>query len=66
MSRAALVAPSELLSPDEVVARLRVGRHQVYALIRRGELPAVRVGKLLRIPAAVVLEFVASGGSRRQ
>ena len=58
-------APAELLSPDEVVARLRVGRWQVYALIRRGELPAVRVGKLLRIPAAAVVDFVANGGSRR-
>ncbi len=32
------------------------GEH-VYNLVRRGELPAVRLGKLIRIPVAVVEEF---------
>jgi excisionase family DNA binding protein len=30
---------------------LRVNRNAVYEMISRGEMPSVRVGRLLRIPA---------------
>ena len=39
----------ELLRPEEAAAWLDVGRGSVYELARRGELPAVRLGRLLRI-----------------
>lgn len=35
----------------------------VYRLIRQGDLRAVRVGRLVRIPESAVTEFIASGGS---
>jgi excisionase family DNA binding protein len=53
----------ELLAVDEVCARLAVRRPSIYALIQRGELPAVRVGRLWRIPSVAVEHFVARGGS---
>ena len=37
------------LSPDEVARLLRVDRKSVYAAIREGRLPALRVGRVLRV-----------------
>lgn len=42
------------LTTDEAGMVLRVGKSAVYAMIRRGELPARRFGKVLRIPASAV------------
>jgi excisionase family DNA binding protein len=43
------VLPELLLSPAQVAAQLSVNRETVYRLIARGELPAARVGALLRV-----------------
>lgn len=40
---------SELATPDEVAQDLRVDRRTVLAAVRRGEIPAVKVGKQVRI-----------------
>jgi excisionase family DNA binding protein len=37
-----------LLTVDDLRQTLRIGRTQVYELIRRGELPTVRVGARIR------------------
>ena len=39
-----------LLTADDVAAVLRVPRSLVYALARRGELPAIRIGR--RVPSS--------------
>jgi excisionase family DNA binding protein len=41
-----------LLRIPEAAARLGVGRSTVYELIQAGQLPAVRIGKAVRIPAS--------------
>lgn len=41
--------PEPLLTADEVADMLRVSTMTVYRLIRRGELPAVRVGRSYRV-----------------
>lgn len=41
--------PDHLLTADEVAEMLRVSTMTVYRLIRRGELPAVRVGRSYRV-----------------
>lgn len=41
--------PEQLLTADEVADMLRVSTMTVYRLIRRGELPAVRVGRSYRV-----------------
>ena len=38
-----------LLTVDEVQELTQLGRTKVYELIRSGELPVVRIGRLLRI-----------------
>jgi excisionase family DNA binding protein len=40
----------DYLTPEEARAYLSLGRTTVYDLVRRGELAAVRFGKVLRIP----------------
>jgi excisionase family DNA binding protein len=48
------------LTPKEAAARLRVSRWAIYDAVNAGTLPAVRVGRCIRIPKhAVVAE---SGG----
>ena len=44
----------EVLTVREVAAILRVGRNQLYQAVARGELPAVRIGRTIRIPKAAL------------
>ena len=53
---------SSLLTPDEVAALLRVRRARVYSLVRDGLLPAVRIGRQVRVDGAVLERWVAAGG----
>lgn len=60
MSEAGVAAqPKLLLDVSEVAETLGCGRTFVYGLISSGELVAVKLGKLTRVPAAAVEEFVA-------
>ena len=43
--------------PD-VVESLGLSRSEVYALIQRGEMPAVRIGRSVRVPAAALARWV--------
>jgi excisionase family DNA binding protein len=48
-----------LLKVEEAARRLQIGRTLCYRLIRTGELEAVPVGRLRRVPADAVTEFAA-------
>ena len=52
----------EFLTPQEICAYLRLGRATVYDLIRRGALPVVRFGRVLRVPRAQLLRFINGNG----
>ena len=39
-----------LLRPDEAAALIDVSKGLIYEMARRGQLPSVRLGRLLRIP----------------
>ncbi len=54
------VGPS-MLTVREVAAELAVCRATVYALLERGELERVWVGRSIRIPAASLEAFLARG-----
>jgi excisionase family DNA binding protein len=49
-----------LLTVDEAARRLRLGRTLVYRLISSGELESVTVGRLRRVPAECLAEYVAT------
>jgi excisionase family DNA binding protein len=48
-----------LLTVEEAAHRLRIGRTTCYKLIRTGALESVPVGRLRRVPAEAVPEYVA-------
>jgi excisionase family DNA binding protein len=60
---------TRLLRISTVADTLAVSRAQVYALIYRGQLPSVRIGRALRIPEEAVrriaVEGLPSDGSSR-
>jgi excisionase family DNA binding protein len=47
-----------LLTVEEAAKRLRLGRTLVYRLISSGELESVTVGRLRRIPAECLADYV--------
>jgi len=47
-----------LLRIDEVSATLGIGRTKVFALVKSGELPVVRVGRSIRVPREVLREWI--------
>ena len=48
----------ELLNPAEVQEMLGIGRTKVYELITRRELPAVRIGRAVRVRKGDVERFL--------
>jgi excisionase family DNA binding protein len=44
----------ELLSVDELSVYLGISRGLCYDLLRRGELPSVKFGRIIRIPKAAL------------
>jgi excisionase family DNA binding protein len=48
-----------LLRPEEAAEVLAIGRTAVFGLIRAGELRSVKIGKLRRIPADALDDYVA-------
>jgi excisionase family DNA binding protein len=60
--------PSEVMTPAQVAQYLQVHKLTVYRYVREHELPAVRLGRSLRILKADVDEFLRlhrQGGSAR-
>lgn len=47
-----------LLSPERAADRLEVGRTKFYELMATGQIESVKIGKLRRIPAAALDEYV--------
>jgi len=50
--------PDRLLSPKRVAEELNVSIWTVYRLIKRGDLVAIQVGRLLRIPESSLEAFI--------
>jgi len=48
----------ELLTVQDVMARLKVGRSKVYDLIRTHRLASIKIDGVRRIPADAVREFI--------
>ena len=50
--------PPWLLRPEELAGLLALGRSMVFKLVARGELPAVRIGRAVRIRRVDAERFV--------
>ncbi len=53
-------SPEAVFTVPEVAARLRCERNTVYRMVNAGELRAVRLGRLVRIPESAVAELLGS------
>jgi len=51
--------PRVLLSVEAAAKQLSLSRTRLYALIKSGDIESVRVGRLRRIPADALPQFVA-------
>ncbi len=47
-----------LLTVEEAARRLGIGRSFAWELVRKGELPSIRLGRLVRIPVRTLDEWV--------
>ena len=54
-----LVMDKVLLTVTEAAQRLSLGRATTYQLVQRGELPVVRIGRAVRIPARALDAWIA-------
>lgn len=59
MSQVLTLPEAELLTVPEVMAKLKVGKHKVYDLIRSRQLHSVKVGYSRRVPAGELSAYVA-------
>jgi excisionase family DNA binding protein len=50
----------DLLTVTDVMARLQIGRHTVYDLIRSRRLRSVRIGRCRRIPVIALQTYLDS------
>ena len=48
-----------LLRPEEVARRCNLSRTKVYELIKRGDLPSIRIGRCRRIPVVELEAWIA-------
>ena len=59
--RPSLADPPMLLTVAQVEAALQLGRTRTYELLRSGEIPVRRVGRLIRVSRLALEEWVAQG-----
>ena len=58
MSAATITSSRLLLKVEEVAEILNVGRSTAYHLVLTGEIESITVGRLRRVPAQAVSEYV--------
>jgi excisionase family DNA binding protein len=49
-----------LLTANDVARELRIGRTLAYQLIAAGELPAIKIGRAVRVPRQALIEWVVA------
>jgi excisionase family DNA binding protein len=55
---------SATLTPQESRKITRFGTNHTYDLLRRGEMPSIRLGKRFFIPKAALMKWLESAGDR--
>ena len=52
----------DIMSVNDLRSALGIGRTKAYELIRSGEIRSIKVGKAIRIPKTVLLDYVKGCG----
>ena len=55
----------KLLKPAEVADILQVSRAKAYQLMQQGEIPTVRIGKLVRVRRADLERYIHENGKQK-
>jgi excisionase family DNA binding protein len=56
--------PPTLLTVPETAAYLRISRNTAYEIVKRGELPSVRLGRVIRVPRASLDAWIVEAAQR--
>ena len=51
------------LTVEQAADAIGISRAHLYALVRRGEFPVVKFGKLTRVSQQALRDFIATGGT---
>lgn len=51
------------LTVEQAAEAIGISRAHLYALVRRGEFPVVKFGKLTRVSQQALHDFIATGGT---
>jgi excisionase family DNA binding protein len=57
-----MIASESLLTAQQVAVLLQVPKARVYELAREGLIPAVRLGRQIRVSASALDDWIADGG----
>ena len=55
---------AHLLTVREAAKFLRIGRNLAYELVARGEIPSVRLGRVIRVPRTALEQWLESPQAR--
>ena len=47
-----------MLCVEDLMPILSIGRNRAYKMVKNGEIPSVRIGRLYRIPRSAVESFI--------
>lgn len=48
----------DVLTPEETMAVLNIGKNSIYKLLQTGELKSIKIGKQYRIPKKYLLQYI--------
>lgn len=51
------------LSVQEAARVLRIGRNAAYEAVQRGEIPSIRIGRLIRVPRVALDRMLEAAGT---
>ncbi len=54
-----------LLTVREAAELLRISRNLAYELVARGEIPSIRLGRIIRVPRTALAQWLATESAER-
>ena len=48
----------DVLTPDDVIEILNIGRNKVYEMLNNGTIKSIRIGSKHRIPKKILIEYL--------
>lgn len=55
----------DVVSKDELMAMLKIGKNKAYELLRSGTIKNIKIGKQYRIPKRYIIEYLTTCSNTR-